>query len=463
MLIYNWKQECFMGHVKIGGIGSCVSRDGFNSKFIKDYKNYYRCVFEQNNMSMVSLVSKPIGFKAKPMDGKITDFNKQILVTELTKSVWDSLAIYKPDFLILDFYPDVYFGFRTVKDSGSITNKDWIFKETGFYPQITTESPKNVINNFKEYISTWKNSVDIFMDKIQSDFKDIKIIVNKIHFTDEYYSNGDKVKISEEGIFRSVDVDYFNSVLDEFYNYFESNYQIRTIDYGGKEYLSDENHIWDPFYVHYEPQFYKDFTSKLITIILEELYKENKMLKSASLRSESEVNINLVRNSTFNLGKFFWTHWQDDFIIKSSEADSTGNKMVSVTVENKVDDYNRQIWSSPVVMSPIIHLEYTLSFDLKIENINKIDSFKAIFSIRTFNSIDKVFQKDSLWHKNVMLSDFSAVSDEWIRVDYTFTPKNGKFMKVGPYLFRNGSVSWRNIKLEVGKMATKWVPSYGDE
>lgn len=406
---------------------------------------------------MISLISNPIPYMPKKLDGDITDFNKQILMTELTKGVWDSLKILSPDYLILDFYADVYFGVRKVGNS-FITDKTWLFKKTPLYSTLNLQESIRLENDKDYYFELWKKSVDIFMYKMKKEFPDIKIIINKVHFTDFYIQKNseDLGKISETGLYKKIDVDEINRWLDIFYKYFEEHYDVEYIDYQ-KEYYSSESHIWDLFYVHYTQDFYDDFTTKLLSLILEDLYH---MKQKKKMSSENAVNKNFIKNSTFNFGKSYWSYWQEDFKIGKPDKSCSSSNILSINCEGFEKDSNRQLWSHAVEINTKGDLVFTVSFDMKIKSPEKVDGLQFIFSLRTFDKIDHVFQKDCVWYKNIKFEDLENLeSDKWMRCSYTFKPLKGKFLKVGPYLIRNGSISWRNIKLELGDRATQWIPS----
>ncbi|MEK5382460.1 DUF6270 domain-containing protein [Niallia sp. FSL W8-0635] len=433
-----------MSNIKLAVIGSCVSRDAFNSHFIKNYKEFYRCVVSQNHMSMISLMSEPIPFEPNKLEGNVTDFNKQILMTELTKGVWDALKIQEPDYLILDFYADVYFGIRKVGNS-IMTDKTPLFQKTPFYETLPLGETLNIEDHYLEYMELWKKSVDAFMKKMELEFPYIKVIINKVHFTDLYFEKEaqELKKISESGI-RKVDVAKINDTLNAFYEYFESTYNVDVIEYE-KEYYSEENHLWELFYVHYTKDFYEDFTTKLLHIILVDLH-ETRMKERNSLSRES---FNLLKNPTFNQGKSFWTYWHNDFKISQPEEDAPNASIVSICHNGSEKDLHRQIWSHAVEINTDGKQEYELTFDIKIKDIEDIDSLKSIFALRTFQKIDLIFQKDAQWFKNIKVWEIEGINnDEWTKCSFLIKPTKGKFMKIGPYLMRNGEVSWRNISLE---------------
>ncbi|WP_182199822.1 DUF6270 domain-containing protein [Paraliobacillus salinarum] len=437
-----------MNNIKLAVIGSCVSRDAFNSNFIKDYKDYYQCVFTQNHMSMISLMSDSIPFQPySVLKGDINDFNKKILITELLKSPWNSMRISQPDFLILDLYPDVYFGVRKIGTS-YITNKTWLFKKTPFYSTLELGETYKPEKDFDEYFKIWKSAIDKFMEKMKLEFPNTKIILNKIEFTDDYIeTKSNKIKkISKIGKYRKIDVDQINAMLFKFYDYFEDNYSyVETINYD-KKYTSIDNHFWEVFYVHYTQDFYEDFTHKLLMIILKDLYKyKNTYLIS---NNTEQTNIKLLKNGDFSQGKLYWSYWQDVFDILPPEEDQPDLNVLSVTMSGLEQDRNAQIWSHPIEIDTKGLYTFKLTFEIKVDKIEEIDSNKLIFSLRTFNTVDTYLQKDCDWYKNIKVDQLELKNNTWSKIELNITPEKGKYIKLGPYLMRNGNVSWRNIQFK---------------
>lgn len=47
-----------MKQVGVAILGSCISRDNFNSLFNPQYKSYFECILFQHQTSMISLMSE---------------------------------------------------------------------------------------------------------------------------------------------------------------------------------------------------------------------------------------------------------------------------------------------------------------------------------------------------------------------------------------------------------------------
>jgi hypothetical protein len=460
-----------MDPIKIGIIGSCVSRDNFNSKFISNYKDYYSCVFHQNQMSMISLAAKPIPFEESLIDNIEKTFDRRHFITELDKSIWDTLILNKPDYLILDFYGDIYFGAREIEDS-YITNKRWLFSKTTLYHLLEEGNAITLTNDAINFVRMWMNGVESLFDFLEKHLPDCKVIINKARFVDEYIDKAtNEVKlISESGKQKPIPIDLYNywwEILDSF---IIEKYNLYNIDYRDKVYLADEDHPWGLFYPHYVNEFYEDFTKKLLSIIINDLKQkcvgQDRYIKSQKgekvLTTNETIGRNLIKNSTFNLDNCSWSKWHNDFSILNPESDKPSSNILGISKSGLTEDIYRQVWSNAVEINADGIKEFTLSFDIKVNKMKEIDSYQIIFCIRMFNDFDKYAQSDSLWYKNIKLSKIKELKDdEWIRYTYTFIPFTGKYIKIAPYLFRNGTVFWREIKLEEGHESTNWTPCVG--
>lgn len=258
--------------LKIAVLGSCVSRDPFNSKFISDYSSYAKCVFHQNQMSMVSLVAPPIPFNEINISG-LSPFDTNHFKTELSKIFFEKMIECRPDYLILDFYGDLYYGIQKVGGDSWITNKKWLFSKTKQYHDLDLRESMSLFSrDDKEmYLELWRNGVEYLFLFLQKELPDCKVIINQARFVDTYLnaSTGKFCRVSEKH--RYINIDVYNKWWDALDNYVIKNYNVRTLNYEEGKYHSVEDHPWGMFYVHYNNQFYQDFTRKLLIIALNDL------------------------------------------------------------------------------------------------------------------------------------------------------------------------------------------------
>ncbi|PEJ99344.1 DUF6270 domain-containing protein [Bacillus wiedmannii] len=275
--------------IKVAVLGSCVSRDSFNSRFISDYKSYATCVVHQNQMSMISLNSNPISYDEKLIDN-LSPFDTKHFTTELNKSFFSEMIKHQPDYLIVDFYGDLYYGVQQIGDS-YITNKKWLFQKTSQYQQLDTGTEMLIFFEHKElYLKKWKEGVKRLFDFLKENVPNCKVIVNKARFIDEYIDKetGEIKIISKSGRTRYINVPVYNTWWNALDNHVIQNYDVRVMDYGNTVYRSIEDHPWEMFYVHYDMSFYQDFSRKLLNIALEDTRRELETAKQSITSLEQE-------------------------------------------------------------------------------------------------------------------------------------------------------------------------------
>jgi hypothetical protein len=438
-----------MKKLKIAIIGSCASRDNFNSMFIPHYKDFYNCVFHQNQMSMISLVSQPIPYEASKIDGPLSPHDKRQFQTELEKSAYAHLIINQPDYLILDFYADVLMGIRKIGDS-YITNKRWKFSQTTLYSELHEGNEITINKNPENYLRLWKESVDSFFEFANTYLPKCKVIVHKARFTDEYLdeSSGEVKKLNDK--ITSIDTKTCNKWWDIFDNYIIENYNVRKIDYKNN-YLASESHPWGLFQLHFEDAFYKDFTNQLLSIIVNDLKSELDSIEVNDINTKLPNYIpdfNLILNPTFNFGNSFWSEWNDSFSIVESEQDKPNSKIVNINRIGLTKDSIASLWSNLIEINADGETTFTLSFDMKISDMETFDSHQAFFCVRTFDKTDQFSQKDAVWFRYFKLQEIAVEEGEWCRYTFEIKPFAGKYIRVGPYMFQNGNVSWRELQLK---------------
>ncbi|KAA8446797.1 DUF6270 domain-containing protein [Weissella paramesenteroides] len=434
-----------MGKIKIAIIGSCVSRDNFNSMFIPNYKRYYDCVFHQNQMSMISLMSNPIPYDISEVDGKLSAFDKRQFETELDKTALTNLLINQPDFLILDFFADSLMG---VKEFGNsyITNKHLKFSETTLYKNNSKGNEITLSKSPENYFNLWKESVNSFFKFMNSQLPQCKIIINQARFTDEYIdkSTGNKEKINNK--IYPIDTDFCNKWWKIFDEYIIQKFDVERISYD-KKYFSVETHPWGMYHVHYQKEYYFDFTSKLLEILINGLKQKLDRVNNIQSNISNLQNLNLISNADFKNGKSFWSEWNSDFKIENDNI--VGNKIVHINrgllEKNKI----ASLWSNLIEIHSDAKKVFLLSFDMRVDDLTKFDEYQVFFAVRTFNKTNQYSQRDAIWYRYFDLSNISIKENEWTHLEFQIKPFDGKYLRLGPYIFKNGSVSWKNLKFSI--------------
>ncbi|MFB6800458.1 hypothetical protein ACFCVU_04440 [Peribacillus butanolivorans] len=173
---------------------------------------------------------------------------------------------------------------------------------------------------------------------------------------------------------------------------------------------------------------------------------------------------NRVINSTFNDSLNNWSNKSTYWKILNPEDDKPDSHILNLKESGNAADVLRQTWSNEIEVNADGKTEFTISFDVKITSLADMDTNNNMFMIRLFDQKGLASQADSTFSKGVLKNDLIAggiVDGKWMRYSLIVKPQTGKYIRVAPYLNRNGEVFWREVKLEVGKK-TGWSPAPED-
>ncbi|MEP9851093.1 accessory Sec system protein Asp2 [Staphylococcus aureus] len=249
--------------VKIATIGSCITRDNFNTKFNPNYKRYFDVVAHQNQTTLPSLMSSKLELNVNQSFLEKSPYVQGLLYKEYSKEFLSILKEKTPDYLLIDLDPDVKFGLLKLDDNQYVTANP-NFKDL---PQLNNLQYLNIIDNYDIYINIWKEAVAKFFEFMSIEVPNCKVILVKARFSDTFTDGTSLTKMREE---KGVSLQKFRkmnevwNVLDE---YITNKYNVSVLDMAGSQYLLNKNHLWGPYYLHYEDKFYNAFLNKLIKMV----------------------------------------------------------------------------------------------------------------------------------------------------------------------------------------------------
>lgn len=404
----------------VGIIGSCISRDVFNSKHVNNWKEFFDVTAYQSQITIPSLISKPVKYDENNAEyNNMDDFSINQINTELNKTVLEKLSDNPPDYLIVDFYGDLFFGVVKAKNGGYITNKKWMFSRTNIFNENIEEGQTlNFLNNFNAYFELWCESIRLFFVFLKEKLPNTKVIIHHSKFVGIYEENN-IVKSVGKAIGVHKDTHYLNRIWEEMTNHLNNNYDIRIINQTEKNYKINHNHIWGVHYVHFENEYYTDFKNKLIDIIIGDditLYN-----KKNDLTTDAEIV------------DFKWNSTNKNVIIND-------DKYIQIWHENSNKNLYSQCYSNEILFnykSPI-NIQFQIYIDSKI----KLDD-NRIFTIRTFNEIGKYTQSEANQYYYYSIENYNL--NQWNDIKIELNLLDGKYFRIIPILFKNGDVKFRDI------------------
>lgn len=262
--------------IKIAVLGSCYSRAAFNSSvyFNPGYKEKYKVVYSQFHSSIVSTMSNYIKYEEKYFS-HYNDSEKMFIRDDLEKLFFEKIKNSKPDFLILDFYSDVFLDLIVI-DEEHIFTGNYFIRGSEFLLNLPKGTKVISRDNLEKYLNYWNKSIFEFTKKIKEYIGEDKIILQKARSIDKYYDKDHQIKKFKD----QDDVIMFNNFL---YEYMERTFlnllpHSQVIDLNQCGYIGQYNYPDGNSFNHYEPNYYKRFMSKIDEIVTKSFLKKYKTL-----------------------------------------------------------------------------------------------------------------------------------------------------------------------------------------
>lgn len=328
-----------MERKRVAVMGSCATRDNFNSKFNNEYKNYYDCILTQNQASLISIASLPTHYPEEKI-GDIDDYSRWNIKTDLTKEFLTELKIEQPDFLIIDFFADIHFGCLKLGENQYITNNRWMLWKSDYYKEMKKNGNLNQLKieiDTAQYFELWEKAADDFFEFLSKNVPNCKVIIHKARNVETYLINNRMETLSTSGRVQKIDVAKMNYYWDKLDQYVIDKFNVSYIDLNNNNYSSFEEHPWGPFYVHYTLNYYQDFLNNLHKILL------NKYLSKNEFYHGLLEEIILYDNQLLDNLKSSTNNYNELKIHNSSLIEKEKELILLVKKEKKLQDYNKKM------------------------------------------------------------------------------------------------------------------------
>ncbi len=179
---------------KIGIIGSCVSRDVFNSRFNSVYKEHAEIGETVYQIALPSIIER---VKLADIDNADNpkSIHKKALDKEFSGTSIDRIIESRPDFIIMDFFADIHFGV-TRKVGRYVTRNHMAFQTLAdaevFYSDHESSSPEKMRFDDDAYKSVAAKSLSGLRDELRGALPKVEFVVNSARFSSSYISGDGK-------------------------------------------------------------------------------------------------------------------------------------------------------------------------------------------------------------------------------------------------------------------------------
>ncbi|WP_380965428.1 DUF6270 domain-containing protein [Scopulibacillus cellulosilyticus] len=263
--------------IKVGVIGSCVSRDVFNSKFINNYKDIYECVSTAWQSSIISFVSNPVPALPNNLNLEVikTKHRQNTVLRDLTKPYRDEMIDMQPDYIIFDFYADIRYGTVKYLDSCFTDNPNGL-RHTDFYKNTHFEK-FNYRTDKHRLFEKILASLDDLQEWLRNNLPRTKLLINRFRYADVYINEVNKMVFFDKKKYHFLDKE--NKIYEELYEIIEQEYpDIRFIRQDINFYTSDGAHAFGVSPWHFSKKYYLDFYSQLNEFVLKDIIENQSVL-----------------------------------------------------------------------------------------------------------------------------------------------------------------------------------------
>ena len=259
--------------LSVAVLGSCITRDNFNSRFNPEYRRWYRPVLTHNQASIISLMSDPSPITSEDLGAKGSEHDRIGVREDFDKSFLQRLGEEAPDYLIVDFFGDVHFGVLELGDGRYVTNNRWklwptpwfsALKDRGVLPEIRLDREP------ERYLELWTNAFDRLVTHVRTVSPRTTVVIHRGRNTRVLRLPGQSgtVPLLEHRNLARIDVRRYNQLWRRLDDHACAHEGFRTVDLTGREYATMDDHPWGPYYVHYTMDYYADFLVQLHKIHL---------------------------------------------------------------------------------------------------------------------------------------------------------------------------------------------------
>jgi hypothetical protein len=253
-------------------LGSCITRDSFNSVFNPTYKLHYACPVHQDQTSLVSLMSEPLEVDWQPTR-EMSDYDRRYVETEFSKSFLTEVAEAQPDYLVVDFFADIHFGVLQVDGGPYVTDNRWKVRPTTWYEQMQAAGRLRrikIVQETEAYLGLWEEALDRFLAWFGRTLPDTTLIVHRGHNTNRLRlpDRPEPVNLRKNRKIARLNVKRANQLWAQLDRMVVERTGCEVIDVLDREYVTYPEHPWGAFYVHYEPLYYHRFLAELHKIHL---------------------------------------------------------------------------------------------------------------------------------------------------------------------------------------------------
>lgn len=253
-------------------LGSCITRDNFNSRFNPEYKTWFRVASSTNQSSMIALMSPPVDEPWEPVR-PMKPYGLWNVGSDLSREILDLLREDPPDLLVLDFFGDIHFGVLQMADGRFLTDNRWRIHKTDLYQRLMADEGTRVLHwqdDEEGYFALWVDAMDRFAEYVATHCPQTRVVVHCDFNAHEVLKPESPTPgwMGPDGPKARTQARRANAYWARLNQHAVTAYGWEGIDLGDEWYVSFSDHPWGPFAVHYTMDYYHRFLAELQRLVL---------------------------------------------------------------------------------------------------------------------------------------------------------------------------------------------------
>lgn len=246
--------------VPVAVLGSCVTRDVFNSRFNPHYRELFECVVTGNQMSLVSLVEPPLDVEPDVL-GELDAVALRDALGDLNRTFWQDLAATQPEYLLLDFFADVHFGCAELQGGRIVTRNRWTVLRTEFYRSAWV---RDIPPDSDDYFDHWTTALAATLERVARLSPGTSVILHDTRNVMSYRrADGLAVEFGN-----ADELERMNLRWKRMNAHAKKVHGLPSLKAMRKTTISAEDHPWGPFPVHFELAYHAAFLTQLTAKVL---------------------------------------------------------------------------------------------------------------------------------------------------------------------------------------------------
>lgn len=240
----------------VGIIGSCVSRDNFNTKLSPFWRQYWTLGPTFYQSSLVSLMSPPVDHSDLSF-GDLELHDRAVTQADFSKEFLSELEFARPQILLVDLFADMRFGVTRFRNSWVTRNELKLLQSKDFLEDESAVSLGRRWNPDK-YLDIFRESVEALQSFIANRTPNTVVCLNRARNVYLHRAPDERGAVFDLKLIRSQ-----NEFWRELDQIFIDSFDPAMVDPLDAEVQGDSAHRWGPGPVHYESDYYTSFHPRL--------------------------------------------------------------------------------------------------------------------------------------------------------------------------------------------------------